>query len=127
MRGLVHAHPHSSAPKNNRDTHLLFSFVSLGGGGAGIILKFGRAKEMDFTNYEQTLKQRSEHQKKGIHSYEHEIALEVSEYVGEPQKFALWLGIVKRVGTAKMVGLLRQMKEKDIRSAKYLMACVKKK
>jgi hypothetical protein len=70
---------------------------------------------------------RSEHQKKGIHSYEHEIALEVSEYSGEPEKFALWLGIVKRVSTAKMVGLLRMMKEKQITSPRYLMACVKKK
>jgi hypothetical protein len=82
---------------------------------------------MDLTNYEQTLKQRSASQKKGIHSYEHEITAEICEYVNEPHKFALWLGIVKRVGTAKMVGLLRQMKERNITSAKYLMACVKKK
>ena len=81
--------------------------------------------DSDFTNCEQTLKQRSQNQKKGIHSYAHEIALEVSEYVGEPQKFAMWLGVVKRVGTARMVGLLRQMKEKGINSSRYLMACVK--
>jgi hypothetical protein len=76
---------------------------------------------------EQTLTQRSTSQKKGIHSYEHEIALETAEYVGEPHKFALWLGIVKRVGTPKMVGLLRMMRERNITSAKYLMAWVKKK
>lgn len=82
---------------------------------------------MDFGNYEQTLKQRSETQKKGIHSYAHEIALEVSAYVGEPKKFGLWLGVVKRVGPGEMLNLLKQMKERNITSAKYLMACVKNK
>jgi hypothetical protein len=48
---------------------------------------------MDFTNYEETLNQRSANQKKGINSHIHDAALEVSEYVGEPKKFALWLGI----------------------------------
>jgi hypothetical protein len=55
----------------------------------------------------------------------HEVALEVSEYVGEPQKFAMWLGIVKRVGTGKMVSLLKQMRKKGIKSPRYLMGCVR--
>jgi hypothetical protein len=46
-------------------------------------------KFMDFTNYKETLNQRSANQKKGINSHNHEIALEVSEYVGEPKKFPL--------------------------------------
>ena len=43
--------------------------------------------------YQQTLTQRSKNpQNKGINSHLHLVALKVSEYVGEPQKFAMWLG-----------------------------------
>jgi hypothetical protein len=82
---------------------------------------------MDLPNYEQTLKQRAATRNKGINSYMHEVALEVPEYVGEPKKFALWLGIVKREGTTKMVSLLKQMRERGITSPRYLMGCVRKK
>jgi hypothetical protein len=58
-------------------------------------------------------------------SYLHEVALEVSEYVGEPKKFALWLGIVKRVGAGEMITLIKQMKERGITSPRYLMGCVR--
>jgi hypothetical protein len=78
--------------------------------------------------YQQTLTQRSKNPKnKGINSHLHLVALEVSEYVGEPQKFAMGLGIVKRVGPAKMTALLKQMRERAIKSARYLMACTKQK
>ena len=80
---------------------------------------------MDFTNYKETLNQRSANQPKGIHSHEHEIAREVSEYVGKPKKFALWLGIVKRVGAGEMIGLIKQMKERGVTSPRYLMVCVR--
>jgi hypothetical protein len=82
------------------------------GGFNELSIHIRRAQKMDFTNYEQLLKQRTANQKKGINSYMHEIALEVSEYVGEPKKFAMWLGIVKRVGPGKMTALLKQMREK---------------
>ena len=80
---------------------------------------------MDFTDYNQTPKQRSANQKKGINSHIHEIALEVSEYVGEPTKYAMWLGIVKRVGASQMIVLLKQMKERGIKNPRYLMGCVR--
>jgi len=80
---------------------------------------------MDFTTYKQTLKARAANQKKGISSHIHAVALEVSEYVGEPKKFALWLGIVKRVGAGEMIGLIKQMKEQGISSPRYLMGCVR--
>jgi hypothetical protein len=70
-------------------------------------------------NYKQHIQQRTANQKKGINSYAREIALEVSEYVGEPKKFAMWLGIVKRVGPGQMTALLKQMRERNIRCAKY--------
>ena len=88
-------------------------------------LNAARANFMDFTNYKQTLTQRLANQPKGIHSHEHEIAREISEYVGEPKKFALWLGIVKRVGAGQMIGLLKQMKDRGITSPRYLMGCVR--
>jgi hypothetical protein len=82
---------------------------------------------MDITSYQQLLTQRAKNPKKGITSHTHLVALEVSEYVGEPKKFPMWLGIVKRVGTQKMTALLKQMKERGVTSPRYLMACTKQK
>jgi hypothetical protein len=79
-------------------------------------------------NYEQTLIQRSSNQKtKNLHTYEHEITREVCEYVGEPRKFAMAFGIVKRVGPGQMMALVKQMRERGIKSPEYLMACTKRK
>lgn len=64
---------------------------------------------------------------KGVHSFAHEITLEVVEYIGEQRKFGMWLGITKRIGPGRMKDLLNQLREKNIRSPQYLMACTRKK
>lgn len=35
---------------------------------------------------------------KGIYSEMHALAKEISEYCGEPQKFGMYLGIIKNIG-----------------------------
>lgn len=51
---------------------------------------------------------------KGIHSEMHALAKEISEYCGEPKKFAMYLGIIKNIGLPrayKIFAELRQAKE----------------
>lgn len=82
---------------------------------------------MDLQNYAEKLKIRAKTPKiRGINSYVQEVAKEVCEYVGEPKKFGMWLGIVKRCGPGQVRELLKRMKEKGIKDAKYLMKCTKK-
>ena len=69
---------------------------------------------------------RKEKKERGIHSYVHILAKEISEYVGEREKYGMWLGVTKRVGVEKMKGLLQQIKEKGIKNPRYLLACTKK-
>ena len=83
---------------------------------------------MNLENYGKILEKRAKIQKsKGIHSYAHEITLSVVEWVDEMYAFGKWLGITLRIGPGRMKDLLNQMKDKNIKSAKYLMACTKNK
>lgn len=60
---------------------------------------------------------------RGIHSEIHAIAKDVSEFCKEPKKFALYLGIIKRIGKNRAYQILSEMKEmKEIDSrAKLFM------
>lgn len=51
---------------------------------------------------------------KGIHTEMHALAKEISEYCGEPKKFAMYLGIIKNIGLPRSYRIfaeLRQAKE----------------
>jgi hypothetical protein len=51
---------------------------------------------------------------KGIHGEMHALAKEVSEFCGEPKKFAMYLGIIKNIGLPRAYRIfaeLRQAKE----------------
>ncbi len=51
---------------------------------------------------------------KGIHTEMHALAKEISEFCGEPKKFAMYLGIIKNIGLPRAYGIfaeLRQTKE----------------
>ncbi|MEK7153984.1 MAG: hypothetical protein AAB792_00305 [Patescibacteria group bacterium] len=51
---------------------------------------------------------------KGIHTEMHALAKEISEFCGEPEKFAMYLGIIKNVGLPRAYRIfaeLRQAKE----------------
>jgi hypothetical protein len=52
-----------------------------------------------------------------IHSEEHLIAAEVSEYCGEPKAFARYLGVVKRIGKHKSYQIFSELKQRE---AEYL-------
>jgi len=60
---------------------------------------------------------------KGIHSEIHALAKDISEYCGEPKKFALYLGIIKRIGKNKAYQIFSEIKQsKEIKSpAKLFM------
>jgi hypothetical protein len=50
---------------------------------------------------------------RGMHSEKHALAKEISEYCGEPKKFAMYLGIIKNIGlprTYKIFAEIRQSK-----------------
>mgnify|MGYP001592825362 CR=1 FL=1 len=51
---------------------------------------------------------------KGIHTETHALAKEISEFCGEPKKFAMYLGIIKNIGLPRAYRIfaeLRQAKE----------------
>lgn len=51
---------------------------------------------------------------KGIHTEMHALAKEISEFCGEPKKFAMYLGVIKNIGLPrayKTFAELRQAKE----------------
>lgn len=81
--------------------------------------------ELDFEKYKERLEKRKKAASPKIHSFTHEVTKEVCEYVGEPKKFGMWLGATKRVGAGQMRELLKRMKEKNITSGNYLLACTK--
>jgi len=60
---------------------------------------------------------------RGIHSEIHALAKDISEYCGEPEKFALYLGIIKRIGKDRAYRIFSEIKQsKDIESkAKIFM------
>jgi hypothetical protein len=60
---------------------------------------------------------------KGIHSEIHAIAKDISEYCREPKKFALYLGVIKRIGKNRAYQIFSEIKQaKNIKSrAKLFM------
>ena len=66
---------------------------------------------------------------RGIHSEIHAIAKDISEYCEEPKKFALYLGVIKRIGKNRAYQIFSEMKQlKDIESrAKLFMYLSKSK
>lgn len=47
----------------------------------------------------------------GIHGPIHALAKEVSEYTGEPKKFAMYLGIIKNIGLRKAYRIFSKIKQ----------------
>lgn len=66
---------------------------------------------------------------RGIHSEIHALAKDISEYCKEPKKFALYLGIIKRIGKNRAYQIFSEIKQsKDIESpAKLFMYLSKNK
>jgi len=60
---------------------------------------------------------------RGIHSEIHALAKDISEYCREPKKFALYLGIIKRIGKNRAYQIFSEIKQsKNIKSpAKLFM------
>jgi hypothetical protein len=60
---------------------------------------------------------------RGIHSVIHALAKDISEYCKEPKKFALYLGIIKRIGHDRAYQIFGELKQsKNIKSrAKIFM------
>ncbi len=64
---------------------------------------------------------------KGIHSKIHLAAKEISEFCGEPKKFGMYLGIVKRIGPDAAYMILSEMKQSNLKEpAKFFMWKTKK-
>lgn len=59
----------------------------------------------------------------GIHSEIHALAKEISEYCNEPKKFALYLGVIKRIGKKRAYQIFSEIKQsKNVKSpAKLFM------
>lgn len=60
---------------------------------------------------------------KGIHSKIHALAKDISEFCEEPKKFALYLGIIKRIGhdrAFQIFGELKQLKNLDSRAKLFM-------
>lgn len=54
---------------------------------------------------------------KGIHSEMHALAKEISEYCGEPKKFAMYLGIIKNTGLPRAYKIFSEIKQgKEIKT-----------
>lgn len=66
---------------------------------------------------------------RGIHSEIHALAKDISEYCKEPKKFALYLGIIKRIGKNRTYQIFSEIKQsKTIKSpAKIFMYLSKNK
>lgn len=48
---------------------------------------------------------------KGIHSEIHALAKDISEYCGEQKKFAMYLGVIKRIGKNKAYKIFSEIKQ----------------
>lgn len=48
---------------------------------------------------------------RGIHSDIHALAKDISEYCNEPKKFALYLGIIKRIGKNRAFQIFSEIKQ----------------
>lgn len=49
--------------------------------------------------------------KRGLHSKDHLLADELAKYFREPKKFAMYLGVIKRIGFATALRILGEIKE----------------
>lgn len=64
---------------------------------------------------------------RGIHSEIHALAKDISEYCKEPKKFALYLGVIKRIGKNKAYQIFSEIKQsKNIESAAKLFMFLSK-
>jgi hypothetical protein len=66
---------------------------------------------------------------KGIHSEAHALTKELSEYCGEPKKFAMYLGIIKNIGLKnayKIFAEIRQAEKVDNKGKLFLYLSSKK-
>jgi len=50
-----------------------------------------------------------------IHSEEHLLAKDISEYCGEPKKFAMYLGVIKRIGKQRSYEIFSEIKNSRIK------------
>lgn len=80
---------------------------------------------MDLFNYQEKVKQRKP--EPGIHSYNHQIAKEVCEYLGKDTKadrkeFLIWVGVAYRIGGGALKAKLDYVKERGIKDSHYLLA-----
>jgi hypothetical protein len=57
---------------------------------------------------------------KRLHSEIHALADEISSYFGERQKFAMYLGVIKRVGAAWALTIFSEVKSSDARDPRKL-------
>ncbi len=48
---------------------------------------------------------------RGIHSEIHALAKDISEYCKEPKKFALYLGVIKRIGKDRAYQIFSEIKQ----------------
>jgi len=48
---------------------------------------------------------------RGMHSEIHALAKDISEYCKEPKKFALYLGVIKRIGKDRTYRIFSEMKQ----------------
>jgi len=48
---------------------------------------------------------------RGIHSEMHALAKEISEYCGEPKKFAMYLGVIKNIGLPMAYKIFAEIKQ----------------
>lgn len=54
---------------------------------------------------------------RGIHSEMHALAKEISEFCGEPKKFAMYLGVIKNIGLPRAYRIFAEMRQaKEIKT-----------
>lgn len=51
-----------------------------------------------------------------IHSEEHLLAKDVSEYCGEPKKFAMYLGVIRRIGKQRAYEIFSKIKNSRVKA-----------
>jgi len=80
----------------------------------------------DLSGYRERLARRKP--EKGIHSYAHQIAKEVCDYLGDAKykEFGLWMGVAKRIGAGALAAKLKDCRERGVRNARYLLAACRK-
>ncbi len=58
--------------------------------------------------------------KRGLHSKDHLLADELSKYFHEPKKFAMYLGVIKRIGFATALRIFGEIKESKAQTPQKL-------